>query len=313
MDFGSRIYDTRLGRFLSTDKKESEYPWQSPYAYALNNPIYQIDVDGKGPGDPPANKTVVTTVIASTTAAEVEAIVITNADINIKRGFIETAFQGGANLLKAGAGAVLMTVALVFSPPFDQMHQRKEYMPTSFLTEVERISTHTGDLTSAEAIAIKDRVMGGNGTANDFLRLKEANTKTGLTGPARKSDRVAGLPPQLQRRVKLWQQTKDDIIRSATLVKDENGEFRFFDDVTKKPIEGDKITIHPDDPNLIIRGNYDFGHTAGDRAWQDYQNNGDNWNKTRDEIIKDQNKSSEYRVQTPGPNRSDGAKKPAGN
>ena len=38
-----RIYDARLGRFLSTDPLESEYPWNSPYAFAENDVIRYID------------------------------------------------------------------------------------------------------------------------------------------------------------------------------------------------------------------------------------------------------------------------------
>ena len=47
-DFGARIYNPRLGRFLSTDPREREYAWQSPYAYIRNNPINVIDFNGEG-------------------------------------------------------------------------------------------------------------------------------------------------------------------------------------------------------------------------------------------------------------------------
>jgi RHS repeat-associated protein len=53
IDFGARIYDPRLGRFLSTDPREREYAWQSPYAYIRNNPINVIDFNGEG--DPVEN------------------------------------------------------------------------------------------------------------------------------------------------------------------------------------------------------------------------------------------------------------------
>ena len=46
-DFLFRIYDPRLGRFLSTDPLEMEYPWNSPYAFAENRPIDGIDLEGK--------------------------------------------------------------------------------------------------------------------------------------------------------------------------------------------------------------------------------------------------------------------------
>ena len=50
-DFGARIYDPRLGRFLSLDPWVSKYPDLSPYIFAADNPIRLIDVVGKGPGD----------------------------------------------------------------------------------------------------------------------------------------------------------------------------------------------------------------------------------------------------------------------
>jgi RHS repeat-associated protein len=51
-DYGMRIYDPRLGRFLSKDYYGNKYPDLSPYSYAVNNPIRMIDVDGDFPGDP---------------------------------------------------------------------------------------------------------------------------------------------------------------------------------------------------------------------------------------------------------------------
>ena len=51
VDFGARVYDGRLGRFLSLDPKINEYPSWSPYIYAMDNPIRIVDIDGEGPGD----------------------------------------------------------------------------------------------------------------------------------------------------------------------------------------------------------------------------------------------------------------------
>jgi RHS repeat-associated protein len=47
-DFGSRIYDSRLGSFLSIDPREAEYSWQSSYSYFGNSPIAQLDYNGEG-------------------------------------------------------------------------------------------------------------------------------------------------------------------------------------------------------------------------------------------------------------------------
>ncbi|WP_276480271.1 LamG-like jellyroll fold domain-containing protein [Paraflavitalea pollutisoli] len=46
MDYGLRIYDPRLGRFLSVDPLTRNYPWYTPYQFAGNTPIQAIDLDG---------------------------------------------------------------------------------------------------------------------------------------------------------------------------------------------------------------------------------------------------------------------------
>jgi len=47
VDFGERIYDSRLGRFLSLDPLMDEFPEQSPFVFADNSPIINIDLDGE--------------------------------------------------------------------------------------------------------------------------------------------------------------------------------------------------------------------------------------------------------------------------
>ena len=45
-DYGFRVYDPQTTRFLSVDPLASQFPWQSPYVFANNNPIYFIDEEG---------------------------------------------------------------------------------------------------------------------------------------------------------------------------------------------------------------------------------------------------------------------------
>jgi len=45
-DFGDRIYDARLGRWLSLDLAEKQYTHLSPYGFVANNPSFNIEVDG---------------------------------------------------------------------------------------------------------------------------------------------------------------------------------------------------------------------------------------------------------------------------
>ncbi len=46
-DFGARIYDSRLGRWLALDELAIEYSFVSPYVFTINNPIVFIDPDGR--------------------------------------------------------------------------------------------------------------------------------------------------------------------------------------------------------------------------------------------------------------------------
>ncbi|MCX6263177.1 MAG: hypothetical protein NTZ47_01365, partial [Bacteroidetes bacterium] len=45
-DYGMRIYDGRIGKFLSVDPLTSHYPFYTPYAFAGNKPIQYVDLDG---------------------------------------------------------------------------------------------------------------------------------------------------------------------------------------------------------------------------------------------------------------------------
>jgi len=45
-DYGFRIYNSHLGKFLSTDPLHVSYPWYTPYQFAGNTPIMAIDLDG---------------------------------------------------------------------------------------------------------------------------------------------------------------------------------------------------------------------------------------------------------------------------
>ncbi|PKP18124.1 MAG: hypothetical protein CVU05_14265 [Bacteroidetes bacterium HGW-Bacteroidetes-21] len=45
-DYGFRIYDSRIGKFLSVDPLTRSYPMLTPYQFASNSPIMAIDLDG---------------------------------------------------------------------------------------------------------------------------------------------------------------------------------------------------------------------------------------------------------------------------
>ncbi len=45
-DYGFRIYNPRIAKFLSVDPLTASYPWLTPYQFAQNDPIRNIDIDG---------------------------------------------------------------------------------------------------------------------------------------------------------------------------------------------------------------------------------------------------------------------------
>ncbi|MDT8411322.1 MAG: RHS repeat-associated core domain-containing protein [Vicingaceae bacterium] len=46
-DFGSRIYDPRLGRWLAVDPQRHLYPGFAPYSSFAGNPLFFLDADGE--------------------------------------------------------------------------------------------------------------------------------------------------------------------------------------------------------------------------------------------------------------------------
>ncbi|MGB4832489.1 MAG: RHS repeat-associated core domain-containing protein [Chitinophagales bacterium] len=47
VDFGARVFDPRLGRWLSIDLLNEKYPQLTPYCFVNNNPIIYKEVNGK--------------------------------------------------------------------------------------------------------------------------------------------------------------------------------------------------------------------------------------------------------------------------
>ncbi len=45
-DYGFRIYNPRIGKFLSVDPLTKDYPYWTLYSFAGNTPIRALDLDG---------------------------------------------------------------------------------------------------------------------------------------------------------------------------------------------------------------------------------------------------------------------------
>ncbi len=106
LDFGARIYDPRLGRWLSVDPMAHKYPHISPYAFTVNNPIIFIDDDGKEP---------ITAIIDALTAFAVEAGMDFTENYILNNMDAEQAFAAIDWGNAAIEGAKSYTVSLVFT------------------------------------------------------------------------------------------------------------------------------------------------------------------------------------------------------
>ncbi|MBU1720108.1 MAG: hypothetical protein KKA07_13665 [Bacteroidetes bacterium] len=47
LDFGARIYDSRLARWLSVDPERTKFPSLSPFSFAADNPVFFLDKGGR--------------------------------------------------------------------------------------------------------------------------------------------------------------------------------------------------------------------------------------------------------------------------
>ncbi|MEZ4721108.1 MAG: RHS repeat-associated core domain-containing protein [Flavobacteriales bacterium] len=81
-DFGARIQDPRLGRWLSLDPLAAKYPSMSPYNFGANNPIFFIDYDGRDIINPRKMKLSNKTLITKMKAFDLEVARLSGQDVH---------------------------------------------------------------------------------------------------------------------------------------------------------------------------------------------------------------------------------------
>jgi RHS repeat-associated protein len=120
-DYGMRIYDTRLGKFLSVDPLAREFPYLSAYQFAANSPIENSDLDGAEP-DPSTQKqagksAAVLTVVTETTIQKGTELAVDGTGKLIQQKARQSLGSRTLGWLASTGGKALgLTLYFVFSP-----------------------------------------------------------------------------------------------------------------------------------------------------------------------------------------------------
>ena len=97
-DYGDRVYDPRIGKFLSVDPLTNKFAFWSPYHFSGNNPIRFIDLDGAEPMTPFFKEFVQDVALTVTTKPNSGKAKFYGAAMGVG-GAIETAAEGSVNLV----------------------------------------------------------------------------------------------------------------------------------------------------------------------------------------------------------------------
>ena len=126
--FEARIYDDRLGRFLSRDPKERSYAWQTTYAYYKNSPIRVPDILGAGGDDPPEKKKGLIYRIGQFFKSLFSSPVDKTVDRSQEQQVFNTAINNSVETMQPAVEAVDKAKAVMqsFVPGADSYYELKE-------------------------------------------------------------------------------------------------------------------------------------------------------------------------------------------
>ncbi|MES2731761.1 MAG: RHS repeat-associated core domain-containing protein, partial [Bacteroidota bacterium] len=288
-DYGFRIYNPGLAKFLSVDPLSPKYPWYTPYQFAGNMPIEAIDLDGLEPK-------------------------------STKEGF----WEGVGNALLEGSIKILDHIAN--NPDIDGYGYSNNMKPATKERRAQYEINWSQQLNPNYQIeALSYNVVLGpvnayqgikNGDGRQFVHSLPQlavylpvlpKLKVGLLEGLDKmqfqplpgqqiyvagfSARTATLPKVLQRRPKWWTSTIETL---------ESRNLALQGKTVKDGIWIDEVTLEE------FQGEYHIGH---DESWFQYQENAKTTlDLKRKTVSTDYNNTSNLRIENPATNQSNGGK-----
>jgi RHS repeat-associated protein len=193
-DYGMRIYNARLGKFLSVDPITRSYPMLTPYQFASNTPIMAIDLDGLemyyAADGTFLGKTGTSTEVRRVDANNVQAVqqhIQTVNQLESKMNFVMV--DNGLSFIELtmlnSANTLLLANSTSTGMTFGELNTR------AFLTTVRQAENSSTSVVSEEPLAYNINY-GGN-TFNDYSKHPNKTvTKGGYTSDAAGAYQIMG-------------------------------------------------------------------------------------------------------------------------
>jgi RHS repeat-associated protein len=188
-DYGMRIYDPRLGRFLSVDPITASYPMLTPYQFSSKSPIINIDLDGlegisSNDNQVNYNKAFIGgPVIANLTKEAVKKGVVEVAKVGART--VATSVGVSATNIAPAAGLTFALTILPLRGGIDKEGKVPpgykfggtyyQYRPNGvdITANFEKHTTDAAGLSDEYLKEVENRINTGKGTAQDWFYLGE--------------------------------------------------------------------------------------------------------------------------------------------
>jgi len=283
-DYGMRIYDPRVGRFLSVDPVSNKYPELTPYQFASNRPIDGIDLDGKE-----YMKSIPKFDYTGSLTDYVSAV--DNGVINVLNLVPDLWNSGVATYQALGRGTYLHDLGSEFKQDGKDIKSwavgNYNYtVKTPFLTQLKDagktlIAPQTVETLVTLYVGSKIPLGGGKG---NLLKVEKAVTSDILTEGESLASKYANARPKFRTGVieKVWKNAMDDA-------------GNVYDPHTEEQLTWDKTKAR--------RGQWDMGHVKGasyKQLVEDLRTGKINQKQFLDEY----NNPDNYKPESPSENRS---------
>jgi RHS repeat-associated protein len=274
-DYGMRIYDPRLGRFLSVDPIEDDYPFYSPYHFAGNTPIRAIDLDGLEPAYFYYNN-------------QFNKWVNMPAGDNLPRRNIPEE-EGRAIPVGSGPNDGGRGVSMLFNA-----------LPVIGEIKMVYESGSGEDFFTGEKISTSDRILGVVPYVRPVKTIAKVEKATNV---AIKTEKLVAKSEKAAQNTEkaIVAETKTAVDATKTRVKLRKETIQKIEAKQPRNVEGKMIDPNTKQP--LIEGQVDIGHTPGNE-WKKRKEIHQKQGSNRKEVIEAENNPNLYHLEDRSSNRS---------